>query len=252
MLFPIGDDNTHRRSTPIVTWALMGLNVLVYVLLQGGTGENAFTYGYSVVPYEIMNNTDLIGNQRIGNATVPLFAGPTPIYLTLLSSMFMHGGLSHIGGNMLYLWIFGDNVEDNMGKIRFLIFYLLCGFLASAAHILVGPNSRVPSLGASGAIAGVLGAYLIMFPHNSVRVMAFMQILPMPAIIVVGLWGVLQFINGFGSLTTTGSGGGVAYMAHVGGFVAGIVLCFFFRDRSLSVPEQRQAYRTQFYRERDS
>ncbi len=246
MLFPIGDDNTQRRSMPIVTWALIGLNVVVYFLLQGGTGENAFTYGYSVVPYEIMNNTDLIGNQRIGNATVPLFAGPTPIYLTLLSSMFMHGGLSHIGGNMLYLWIFGDNVEDNMGKVRFLIFYLLCGFLASAAHILVGPNSRVPSLGASGAIAGVLGAYLVMFPHNSVRVMAFMQIIPMPAIIVVGLWGVLQFINGFGSLTTTGSGGGVAYMAHVGGFVAGIVLCFFFRDRSLSVPEQRQAYRTQF------
>ena len=250
MLFPIGDDNTQRRSVPIVTWALIGLNVLVYFLLQGGTGENAFTYGYSVVPYEIMNNTDLIGNQRIGNATVPLFAGPTPIYLTLLSSMFMHGGLSHIGGNMLYLWIFGDNVEDNMGKVRFLIFYLLCGLLASAAHILVGPNSRVPSLGASGAIAGVLGAYLIMFPHNSIRVLAFMQIIPLPAIIVVGLWGLLQFINGFGSLSNGGAGGGVAYMAHVGGFVAGIALCFFFRDRSLSMPEQRQAYRTQFYRER--
>lgn len=252
MLFPIGDDNSQRRSTPIVTWALIGVNVLVYFLLQGGTGENAFTYGYSVVPYEIMNNTDLTGNQRIGNATVPLFAGPTPIYLTLLSAMFMHGGLSHIGGNMLYLWIFGDNVEDNMGKVRFLIFYLLCGFLASAAHILVGPNSRVPSLGASGAIAGVLGAYLIMFPHNSVRVLAFMQIIPMPAIIVVGLWGILQFINGFGALSTTGTGGGVAYMAHVGGFVAGIALCFLFRDRSVSVQDQRQAYRTQFHRERES
>ncbi len=165
--------------------------------------------------------------------------------------MFMHGGLSHIGGNMLYLWIFGDNVEDNMGKVRFLIFYLLCGFLASAAHILVAPNSRVPSLGASGAIAGVLGAYLVMFPRNSVRVLMFMQIIPVPAMIVVGLWGVLQFINGFGSLASAGSSGGVAYMAHVGGFVAGIVLCFLFRDRSLSVPEQRQAYRTQFYRERE-
>ena len=251
MLFPIGDDNSQRRSTPIVTWALIGLNVLVYFLLQGGTGENAFTYGYSVVPYEIMNNTDLIGNQQIGKATVPLFAGPTPIYLTLLSAMFMHGGLSHIGGNMLYLWIFGDNVEDNMGKVRFLIFYLLCGFLASAAHILVGPSSRVPSLGASGAIAGVLGAYLIMFPHNSVRVLAFMQIIPMPAIIVVGLWGILQFINGFGALSTTGTGGGVAYMAHVGGFVAGIALCFLFRNRSVSVQDQRQAYRTQFHRERE-
>jgi len=251
MLFPIGDDNTQRRSVPIVTWTLIGINALVYFLLQGGTGENAFTYAYSVVPYEITNNVDLIGNQRIGNATVPLFAGPTPIYLTILSAMFMHGGLSHIGGNMLYLWIFGDNVEDNMGKVKFLIFYLLCGILASAAHILVGPNSRIPSLGASGAIAGVLGAYLIMFPQNSVRVLAFMQIIPMPAIIVVGLWGVLQFINGFGSLATSGSSGGVAYMAHVGGFVAGIILCFFFRNRNLSLPEQRQVYRTQFYRERE-
>jgi membrane associated rhomboid family serine protease len=251
MLFPIGDDNTQRRSVPIVTWILIGINVLVYFLLQGGTGENPFTYAYSVVPYEITNNVDLEGTVRIGNSGLQLFRGPSPIYLTLLSAMFMHGGLSHIGGNMLYLWIFGDNVEDNMGRVKFLIFYLLCGFLASAAHILVGPQSKVPSLGASGAIAGVLGAYLIMFPQNSVRVLAFMQIIPMPAIIVVGLWGLLQFINGFGSLATAGSSGGVAYMAHVGGFVAGIVLCFLFRNHDLSVREQRQAYRTQFYRERE-
>jgi membrane associated rhomboid family serine protease len=251
MLFPIGDDNTGRRSTPIVTWTLIGINVLVYFLLQGGTGNNPFTYAYSVVPYEITNNTDLYGTVRIGNAAVELFRGPFPIWLTILSAMFMHGGLSHIGGNMLYLWIFGDNVEDNMGKVKFLIFYLLSGMLATAAHILVGPQSRIPSLGASGAIAGVLGAYLVMFPHNSVRVMAFMRIVPMPALVVIGLWGLLQFINGFGSLAQAGSSGGVAYMAHVGGFVAGIVLCFFFRDRSLSVPEQRQAYRTQFYRERE-
>ena len=251
MLFPIGDDNSQRRSVPIVTWTLIGINVLVYFLLQGGTGNNAFTYAYSVVPYEITNNVDLEGTVRVGNSALQLFRGPSPIYLTILSAMFMHGSLSHIGGNMLYLWIFGDNVEDNMGKVRFVIFYLLSGILASAAHILVGPNSRIPSLGASGAIAGVLGAYLIMFPQNSVRVLAFMQVIPMPAIIVVGLWGLLQFINGFGSLGAGGASGGVAYMAHVGGFVAGIVLCFFFRDRSLSMPEQRQVYRTQFYRERE-
>lgn len=251
MLFPIGDDNTDRRATPIVTWALIGLNVLVYFLLQGGTGENVFTYAYSVVPYEITHNVDLVGDFRIGNGLVQLYQGPRLLWLTILSAMFMHGGLSHIGGNMLYLWIFGDNVEDNMGRVRFLIFYLLCGILASAAHILVAPNSRVPSLGASGAIAGVLGAYLVMFPRNSVRVIAFYQIIPMPAIIVVGLWGLLQFISGFGSLGRGGASGGVAYMAHVGGFVAGIVLCFFFRDRSLSLQDQRQAYRTQFYRERE-
>jgi membrane associated rhomboid family serine protease len=241
MLFPIGDDNDQRRALPVVTWSLIALNVLVYVLFQGLTGENAFTYAYSVVPYEITHNVDLVGDFRVGNGLVKLFPGPTPIWLTILSAMFMHGGLSHIGGNMLY----------NMGRWRFLIFYLLCGILASAAHILVGPNSRIPSLGASGAIAGVLGAYLIMFPQNSVRVIAFYQIIPMPAIIVIGLWGLLQFWNGFGSLAGGGASGGVAYMAHVGGFVAGIVLCFFFRDRSLSLPEQRQAYRTQFYRERD-
>ncbi len=250
MLFPIGDDNTQRRSMPIVTWTLIGINVLVYFLLQGGTGENPFTYAYSVVPYEITNNTDLVGTVRIGNSALELFRGPTPIYLTILSAMFMHGGLSHLGGNMLYLWIFGDNVEDNMGKVKFLIFYLLSGMLATAAHILVGSQSRIPSLGASGAIAGVLGAYLVMFPRNSVRVLMFMQIIPVPAMIVVGLWGLLQFINGFGSLANAGASGGVAYMAHVGGFVAGIVLCFFFRNRSVSVQEQRQAYRTQFYRER--
>ena len=250
MLFPIGDDNTTRRTTPIVTWVLIGINVLVYVLLQGATGDNAFTFAYSVVPYEITHNVDLVGDFRIGNGLVHLYNGPTPIWLTILSSMFMHGGWAHIGGNMLYLWIFGDNVEDNMGRVKFLIFYLLSGVLASAAHILVGPQSKIPSLGASGAIAGVLGAYLVMFPRNSVRVIAFYQIIPMPAIIVIGLWGLLQFWSGFGSLARGGASGGVAYMAHVGGFVAGIVLCFFFRDRSISLQDQRQAYHTQFYRER--
>ena len=250
MLFPIGDDNSTRRNTPIVTYILIALNVLVFLLLQGATGENAFTYGYAVVPYEITHNTDLVGDFRMGNSVLHLFNGPTPIYLTLLSAMFMHGGWSHIGGNMLYLWIFGDNVEDNMGRVKFLIFYLLCGFLASVAHIAVATQSKVPSLGASGAIAGVLGAYLVMFPQNSVRVLLFYQIIPVPAIIVIGLWGLMQFWSGFGSLAQAGSSGGVAYMAHVGGFVAGIVLCFLFRDRSISVPDQRQAYRTQFYRER--
>lgn len=252
MLFPLGDDNSDRRALPVVTWTLIALNILVYFLLQGGSGENAFTYGYSVVPYEITHNTDLVGTFRIGRNALKLFQGPSPVWLTIFWAMFMHGGLSHLFGNMLYLWIFGDNVEDNMGRVKFLIFYLLCGILASAAHILTGPNSTVPSLGASGAIAGVLGAYLIMFPHNTVRVIAFYQVVPMPAIIVIGLWGLLQFFNGFGSLVSGAEGGGVAYMAHVGGFVAGMALCFLFRDRSLSVKDQKDYYRTQFYRDRES
>lgn len=248
MLFPIGDDNSTRRNLPIVTWTLIAINVLVYFLLQAPS--DAFTYGYSVVPYEITHNVDLQGTFRVGGGAIQLFKSPTPIYLTMLSAMFMHGGLSHLGGNMLYLFIFGDNVEDNMGKVKFTIFYLLTGLLATVSHVLVGRDSQIPSLGASGAIAGVLGAYLVMFPQNSVRVLMFYQVVPVPALIVVGLWGVMQFISGFGSLAKAGSSGGVAYMAHVGGFVAGIILCFFFRDRSLTMPQQREVYRTQFSRSR--
>ncbi len=222
--FPIGDDNTERRITPFVNYALIAINVAVF-LYQVGHPE--FTYGYSVVPAEITGGQDLSGSVR-GVPGLRLYPGPSPIYLTLLSAMFMHGGLLHLGGNMLYLWIFGDNVEDRMGHLKYLIFYLLCGFLASATHIFFGPNSVIPSLGASGAIAGVLGAYLILFPRQGVRVYQWGMVTEVPAIIVIGLWGLLQFISGFGSLGR--QGGGVAYMAHVGGFVAGLVLVFLFRD----------------------
>ena len=225
MLFPIGDDNKDRQITPVVTYALIAINVLVY-LYQSANPE--FTLGYSVVPREITTGQDLAGVFNVGGQALRLASGPTPIYFTILSAMFMHGGLTHIGGNMLYLWIFGDNVEDRMGHVKFLIFYLLCGILASVAHIAFGPNSVIPSLGASGAIAGVLGAYLVLYPRRGVRVFQFGRVVEMPALIVVGLWGVLQFINGFGSLGS--EGGGVAYMAHVGGFVAGMVLVFLFRN----------------------
>ena len=227
MLMPLGDDNSDRVITPYVTYLLIAANVLVFVLLQQG-GENAFTYGYSYVPYEITHGEDLVGRFNVGGAQVPLFPGPSPIYLTLLWAMFMHGGLGHIGGNMLYLWIFGDNVEDRMGHLKFLIFYLLTGFAASFAQIMIAPNSRIPNLGASGAIAGVLGGYLILFPHKGVRVMLGYSITQVPAIIAIGLWGVLQFVGGFGQLGR--EGGGVAYMAHIGGFVAGMVLVFLFRN----------------------
>lgn len=233
MLFPIGDDNSMRRTLPVVTWTLIALNVMVY-LYQMSHPE--FTYGYSVVPAEIMQGRDIDDLVRVGGQGLRLYGGPAPIYLTIFWAMFMHGGWSHIGGNMLYLWIFGDNVEDRMGHVKFLIFYLLCGVLATAAHIFVGPNSVIPSLGASGAIAGVLGAYLVLFPHQGVNVFQFGRVVQMPALMVIGLWGLLQFINGFGSLGR--AGGGVAYMAHIGGFVAGMVLVFLFRNPERVVRRQ--------------
>ncbi|MBL8171693.1 MAG: rhomboid family intramembrane serine protease [Acidobacteria bacterium] len=227
MLFPIGDDNSNRSTFPVVNTTLIVMNILVYLYQM--THPN-FTYGYSVVPAEITSGRDISGMIEIGRNQLQLFRGPNPVYLTILSAMFMHGGLSHIGGNMLYLWIFGDNVEDRMGHVKYLIFYLLCGVLASVAHIAVAPNSLIPSLGASGAIAGVLGAYLVLFPRQGVRVFQFGRVVEMPALIVIGLWGLLQFINGFGELQTAGQRGGVAYMAHIGGFVAGLVLVFVFRN----------------------
>lgn len=227
MLFPIGDDNTARQNFPVITWTLIALNVMVFLYQLG---HPDFTYGYSVVPREITEGRDIASVVRVGGSSLELYPGPYPIYLTILSAMFMHGGWSHIGGNMLYLYIFGDNVEDRMGHVKFLIFYLLCGVLATAAHIAFGPKSQVPSLGASGAIAGVLGAYLVLFPHQGVRVFQFGRVVEMPAIFVIGLWGVLQFVGGFGSIGARGESGGVAYMAHVGGFVAGMILVFLFRN----------------------
>jgi membrane associated rhomboid family serine protease len=241
--FPIGDDNTERRLTPLVNYALITINVLVF-LYQLANPE--FTLGYSVVPAEITQGRDIVGPVQ-GVKGLYLAPSPSPVYLTMLSSMFMHGGWLHLGGNMLYLWIFGDNVEDRMGHLKYLIFYLLCGFLASATHIFFSPNSQIPSLGASGAIAGVLGSYLVMFPRNRIRVLLPLGIIwtmaRVPALIVIGLWGLLQFISGFGSLVNGGAGGGVAFMAHVGGFIAGILLVFLFRNP----PESRRIRRDPDY-----
>ena len=227
MLFPIGDDNTERRLTPVVNYILIAINVLVYFYQ---ITHPKFTYGYSVVPAEITQGRDITGVIQIGDSSLRLYDSPSPIYLTLLSSMFMHGSLLHLGGNMLYLWIFGDNVEDRMGHLKYLFFYLLCGFLASATHIFFGPDSLIPSLGASGAIAGVLGAYLILFPRQGIRTYIWGMIVQVPALVAIGLWGLLQFVSGFGSLSSIGKSGGVAYMAHIGGFVAGMILVFLFRN----------------------
>ena len=213
-MFPIGDDNSQRRSLPVVTFVLIVINVLAFFAeLSGG---QAFIQEWAFVPRRFADNP---GGQAH----------------TILTSMFMHGGWLHLFGNMLYLWIFGDNVEDEFGPLMFLAFYLLSGVAATMAQFYVSMQSGVPNVGASGAIAGVLGAYLLMFPSSRVRVLFYHQIVALPAIVVLGMWIVLQLFSGIGSIATTSQTaeqGGVAYMAHVGGFVAGFALTFLFRGRN--------------------
>jgi membrane associated rhomboid family serine protease len=226
VVIPLGDERTGRDLTPYVVFALIAVNVLVW-LLQLSLGDS-FTNGYATVPFEITHGQDLIGPHTITvggqSISIPEAPGPSPIYLTLLTSMFMHGGWLHILGNMLYLWIFGDQTESLLGHGRFLVFYLVCGLAASLAQILVAPDSVVPSLGASGAIAGVLGAYLVKFPRNRVRVLVMRGITELPAVVVLGMWIVRQLVSQVS--TAAGEAAGVAYMAHIGGFIAGLALVF--------------------------
>jgi membrane associated rhomboid family serine protease len=237
MIFPIGDDNSDRTSAPIVNYLLIAINVLVFVLLQQGGTNDKFTYAYSTVPAEIRTGEDVRGPQRVEvgeeRGVINLEPTPSPVYITLLTSMFMHGGWMHLLGNMLFLWIFGDNIENAMGRIRYLIFYLVTGVLASLAHVFstfaFHDNPFIPSLGASGAISGVLGGYLLLFPRRQVRVIMMRMLTTVPAIVAIGLWFVLQLIEAFGVISAgPRATGGVAFMAHVGGFVAGLVLVKFF------------------------
>lgn len=204
-MFPIGDDNSSRRTVPLVTYALIVMNVLFFfVELSGG---DAFIQKWAFVPSRFLAN-------------------PGGDILTIFTSMFMHAGWVHLGGNMLYLWIFGDNVEDRFGHLKFIIFYLLAGIVAMFAQLAFSVGSNVPNLGASGAIAGVLGAYILMFPKGKVNVLMGRGVIPMSALVVIGLWIVLQLFSGIGSIADTAQTGGVAYMAHIGGFLAGLALTF--------------------------
>ncbi len=239
MVFPLYDDNSDRLSTPVVNYVLIAVNILVFVFLQGLGSNDRFTYAYSTVPAEIVTGRDVVTPDRVvvqpmtGQRVEVPGLQPTPfsVYLTLITSMFMHGGLAHIGGNMLFLWIFGDNVEDRMGHLRYLVFYLVCGVLASLSHVYAtlafstNPSSLlIPSLGASGAISGVLGGYLLMFPTRRVTVILFRFLTDVPAYVAIGIWFAFQLVSGLGLLGGGSQQGGVAYAAHVGGFVAGLVL----------------------------
>jgi rhomboid family protein len=218
MLFPIGDDNSSRRPLPVVTYALIALNVLVF-FMELNQGES-FVRQWAVVPRQLVANP---------SAEIP----------TIFTSMFMHAGWMHLLGNMLFLWIFGDNVEDYLGRAKFLIFYLVCGIAATLAQVAVSSESSIPNLGASGAISGVLAGYLVFFPKGRVRVLMRGRVVALPALVVIGLWIVLQIISGIASFTQSTQTGGIAYMAHIGGFVAGLALAFLLSGRSLRIAASR-------------
>jgi len=235
-MVPIADDDSDLTLTPIVNYLLLALNIAVFVLFQGLGANERFTYAFSTVPKEIVTGRDVVTSPRKVEDPVSghtytqpgLEHTPSPVYITLLTSMFMHGGLAHIFGNMLYLWVFGNNIENALGHLRYLIYYLVCGVLASLAHVFAtaaaGGNMLVPSLGASGAISGVLGGYLLLFPKRRVRTWMGRGVVDMPAWTSLGMWFVFQLISGMGLLGEGAQAGGVAYAAHVGGFVAGLVL----------------------------
>jgi membrane associated rhomboid family serine protease len=241
-MFPIGDDNRGRHITPVVNYLLIAINIAVFLyqiqlpdppIPRGATCADAlaatvqgFVCQYGVVPVEIVRGLD---------------------WFTLLTSMFVHGGWGHIFGNMMFLWVFGDNVEDAFGHVGYLVFYLVTGVAASAAHIVLDAGSIIPSVGASGAISGVLGAYLIFYGSNAIHVLIFYFVTIVPAWMMIGLWAVQQFVSTFGSLARTEqTTGGVAYAAHAGGFLAGLVLGVLLRG-TMGRPEQRPTSRMRRY-----
>lgn len=248
-MMPIGDDNSDRHLTPIVNYAFIALNVLVFIFLQGMGSNQGFTYAFSTVPGEILTGVDIVTQGELfkdpnsGQTFQMPGLGVTPIHVwgTMITSMFMHGGWGHLLGNMLFLWIYGDNIENRLGHTRYLSFYLLCGILASLSHVfatqLLSPqNMNIPSLGASGAISGVMGAYMLLFPKRKINVLLLRTVVAVPAFIALGLWIVMQIVSGVGSAGA--GGGGVAYAAHIGGFIAGILLVKLFDRGQQYVDEQ--------------
>ena len=225
-MIPLHDDNP-TQSTPILTIALITICVLVYFFQAalGPRGGETIIYSLGVIPAVLLDKVELSRDLVL-----------VPAELTIFTSMFLHGGFLHLAGNMLYLWIFGNNIEDVLGKIRFLIFYFLCGIVAAFGQIMQDPDSTIPMVGASGAISGVLGAYLLLFPHARVLVLVpmgfFMQMMKIPAGLVLGLWFVLQLVS---SALTSSAGGGVAWFAHIGGFVAGLLLILVMKRKNVKL-----------------
>ena len=213
-MVPIGDNDRGVRSVPVATIGIIALNIIMF-LLELNEGD-PFIMKWAFVPSRFMSN-------------------PSGEFATLFTSMFMHAGLMHLGGNMLFLWIFGNNVEDAFGRLQYLLFYLVCGLAATFAQLAVSIGSGVPNLGASGAIAGVLGSYLVLFPNQQVKVLLGTRVVQVSAYVMLVGWIILQLVGEFASITDAASGG-VAYMAHIGGFLAGVILTTVLTGRRLPLP----------------
>lgn len=242
MLFPISDDDREVTTLAWVTWTILAVNVAVF---YWQVSHPDFTYAWSATAWEITSGEDItepvhvtVPGLDIGAAEhsppevveIPHRPGPRLLWLTLFSSMFMHGGFGHIGSNMLYLWIFGNNIEHRFGHLTFFVFYVLSGLAGSFAQIAVAPGGMIPMLGASAAIAGILGAYMVLYPRNQVNAVVLYFVVSVPAVLVLGLWGASQFISGYGAIASSSTTtGGVAYMAHIGGFLAGVITGLVFR-----------------------
>ena len=234
-MIPVSDDNTDRKNFPVINYIFIILNIFIFIYFQKMGSDQNFTYSYSTVPAELLSGHDIVSSPSYIHEPISgqeiqipgLGVTAIPVWLTLFTSMFMHGGFAHLGGNMLYLFVFGDNLEDKLGHVRYFFFYLLCGVLASLTHVLsvflLGENPLIPSLGASGAISAVMGAYLLLFPTNRVTVFFIIILIKVPAYIVLGAWILLQIANGTGFLGGS-EASGIAYAAHIGGFIAGLYL----------------------------
>jgi len=220
-MFPLWDDLPTKKF-PLITVAIIVLNTIVY-LYEASLGEKftQFIYAMGLIPFEITHHIDLLPTS------------PSIIYLTIFTSMFMHGSIIHLLGNMLFLWIFGNNVEEYLGRVNFIIFYLVCGLSAAFTQIFFNPNSTMPMVGASGAIAGVLGAYLLLYPRARVTTVIifgfFIRLIKIPAVVVLSFWIIYQFLYGISSLAVKTGEGGVAWFAHIGGFIGGIILIKLFK-----------------------
>lgn len=226
-MIPIADDNLERTQVPFVNYLLILVNIVVFVYYQQMGQNQAFTFRFSLIPQEILSGQDVINSAFLGEK-------PVPIFLSIFTSMFMHAGVSHLAGNMLFLWVFGDNLEDRMGHLRYLFFFLLCGLVATLCHVFVSMvwerDLLVPTIGASGAISGVMGAYLWLFPKNEVTVIVIAFIMKVPAYVTLGLWFLFQFISVSSGFIDAQSSR-VAYSAHIGGFLAGLLLVHLFAPR---------------------